>query len=80
MALIMNDLEMYVELSASEMADVNGGWYDEYKYKYQPVGVADALSGATALGVHSAFTFTDTFAEVGPGYAIAASSSQSSAN
>ena len=88
MALMINDLEKNLELSASEMADVNGGWgypslpgypYREYPY-LRPVGVADAQASALAIGVNNAFTFTDTFSEVGPGSAVASSVSQSHAS
>lgn len=78
MALIINDLEKNLDLTASEMADINGGFGP---YIWQPVfpqlGEASADATAGAFGVREARTFTDSYAEVGYGYAVAASESHS---
>ena len=100
MALMINDLEKNLELSTSELADVNGGCWGHYPryrkprcfypmprlplpcypiYPYGHVGVANAGATANATGVNFATTNTNTFSQVGPGFASASSSSQSSA-
>jgi hypothetical protein len=86
MALIMNDLEMNVALSTSEMADVNGGWdggwnrLPEYRLPLLPrVGQASAYSTGDAVGVHYANVITHTLTQADHGFAAASADSYSEA-
>jgi hypothetical protein len=79
MALIMNDLEMNVALSTSEMADLNGGFYRRLPEYRLPIGHASADAFADAVGVRGANSWTSTIAQVGVGFAGASSESHSEA-
>jgi hypothetical protein len=79
MALIMNDLEMNVALSTSEMADVNGGWYRLPEYRLPRVGQASAYSTGDAVGVHYANVITHTLTQADHGFAAASADSYSEA-
>ena len=82
MALIMNDLEMNVALSTSEMADVNGGKVYRlpvHRFHYQRPGKADAYGNAIADGINYADTGVKTFALSEFGHALSSTEAYSSA-
>jgi hypothetical protein len=71
----MNDLEMNLDLSTSEMADINGGHRIVRNF-----GEAQATALAGAFGQQFAETYTNSYSEhVGGrhGYALASSESDS---
>ena len=80
MALIMNDLEMNVALSTSEMADLNGGFYRlPVRFHYQRPGKAEAYGDAIADGINYADTGVKTFALSEFGHALSSTQAYSSA-